>query len=373
MNPPFVPSRLLASFTAALALVANATALEISADYHVKMTPETTIFGCYSATKKPVLTIKSGATVKIDGGGAAEWGREGGEAEANAWLKANNIPATTETCPAIKEIITALKETPRMPGVPGGHFIVGPIYIEDAEPGDSLEVRILDVTPRLPYGAHGVRPGGSALPDLVPRPYNHVYQVDLKRNVAIFDKNIEVPLRPFNGVNATCPADSEGPYRLSGPPGAFGGNLDWKDATTGTTLYLPIFQKGALFYTGDCHAAQGDGEVAGNAIGNANTVIYQFFLHKGVTLKGPRAETPTHYVCFGLDTDLDVAMRNALIEMTVFMKEKKNMDFVHSMTLASACFDLHVTEVVDKVLGVYTQIPKKIFINEPDSYWYRTR
>src|ERR1041385_2934861 len=132
-------------FVTALAFSASAAALEIPYDYHVKMTPETTIFGCFSATKKPVLSIKSGATVKIDGGGAAEWGREGGEAEANAWLKANNIDATTETCPAIKEIITALKETPRMPGVPGGHFIVGPIYIEDAEPGASLEIRILAV------------------------------------------------------------------------------------------------------------------------------------------------------------------------------------------------------------------------------------
>ena len=145
------------------ALAASAAALEIPYDYHIKLTPETTIFGCFSATKKPVLTIKSGATVRIDGGGAAEWGRDtAGEAEANDWLKKNNIAATTETCPAIKEIITVLKETPRMPGVPGGHFIVGPIYVEDAEPGDSLEIRILDVTPRLPYGAHGVRPGSSA-------------------------------------------------------------------------------------------------------------------------------------------------------------------------------------------------------------------
>ncbi|MEO7413377.1 MAG: acetamidase/formamidase family protein [Opitutaceae bacterium] len=356
-----------------LLLAATVHAVEVPYDFHVKLTPENTIFGCFSATKTPVLTIKSGATVRIDGGGAAEWGREGGEAEANEWLKKNNIPATTETHPAIREIIKTLKESPRMPGVPGGHFIVGPIYVEGAEPGDSLEIRILDVTPRVPFGAHGVRPGGSALPDLVPRPFNHVYLLDLKRNAAVFDKNIEVPMRPFNGVNATCPPDAEGPYRLSGPPGAFGGNLDWKDAVTGSTLYLPIFQKGALFYTGDCHAAQGDGEVAGNAIGTANTVVYQFILHKGVTLKGPRAETPTHYITFGLDLDLDIAMRNAVIEAVDFLKEKRGLDFVHALTLASACVDLHVTEVVDKVLGIYAQIPKKIFVNEPDSYWYRGR
>ena len=373
MKRPASPTRALAAFTASLALAASAWALEIPYDYHVKMTPETTIFGCFSATKQPVLTIKSGATVRIDGGGAAEWGREGGIAEADAWLKANNIPFTSATLPAIGEIITALKDTPRMPGVPGGHFIVGPIYIEGAEAGDSLEVRILDVTPRLPYGAHGVRPGGSALPDLIPRPFNHVYKLDLARNAAVFSDKIEVPLRPFNGVNATCPPDSEGPYRLSGPPGAFGGNLDWKDAVTGSTLYLPIFQKGALFYTGDCHAAQGDGEVAGNAIGTANTVTYQFILHKGKSLKGPRAETPTHHVVFGMDEDLDIAMRNALIGATELMKEKMDLDFVRAMTLASACVDLHITQVVDKTLGVHAMIPKRVLVKEPDSYWYRTR
>src|SRR5476651_1397376 len=138
MKLPFAPACSIASFAASLALATGAAALEIPYDYHVPMTPETTIFGCFSATKKPVLTIKSGATVKIDGGGAAEWGRQGGPAEADAWLKANHIDATTASCPAIQEIITALKDTPRMPGVPGGHFIVGPIYIEGAEPGDSL-------------------------------------------------------------------------------------------------------------------------------------------------------------------------------------------------------------------------------------------
>jgi len=364
--------RRLAPIAVLLTLAPAGVALEIPYDYHVKMTPETTIFGCFSATKKPVLTIKSGATVKIDGGGAAEWGREGGEAEADAWLKAHNIPGTCETIPAIKEIITALKDTPRMPGVPGGHFIVGPIYIEDAEPGDSLEIRILDVTPRLPYGAHGVRPGGSALPDLVPRPFNHVYQLDLKRNVAVFDENIEVPLRPFNGVNATCPSDSEGPYRLSGPPGAFGGNLDWKDATAGTTLFLPIFQKGALFYTGDCHAAQGDGEIAGDAIGTANTCTYQFILHKGVTLKGPRAETPTHYIIYGLDPDLDQAMKNAMLSTLEFLKEKEGYDMMQAYTLCSAAVDFHVTQVVDKTLGIHGLVAKKLFVNDKDTYWYRT-
>ena len=370
--------RKLASAFFGLALLGTASALEIPYDHHVKCTPENAIFGHFSSTKKPVITVKSGAVVRIDGGGGNKWDSK---QDPNKWLKENGIPLTLETSPVLAEIVTAMKESPNKlpppPGSPpgtgvGGHFLIGPIYIEDAEPGDSLEVRILDVTPRIPYGANGARPGGGALPDLVPRPYGKAYAIDLKRNAAVFNENIEVPLAPFNGVNGTCPPDSEGPNRRSTEPGVFAGNLDSKDLTTGSTLYIPIFQKGALFYTGDCHAAQGDGEIAGDAIGTANTVIYQFILHKGKTLKGPRAETPTHYISYGLDRDLDVAMRNAMIASLEFLKEKEGLDFLPAYSLASAAIDYHVTQVVDKTLGVHAKIAKKLFINDKSTYWYRT-
>ena len=374
------PSKTLLTITKAsalgLVLASGASALEVPYDYHVPCTPETAIFGHFSATKKPVLTVKSGAVVRIDGGGGA-----GGMEDRNKWLKDNNIPITVEESPALQEIMNAQQvstnKLPPPPGAPagtgtGGHFLIGPIYIEDAEPGDSLEVRILDVTPRIPYGSNGARPGGGGLPDTMPRPYTHVYLLDHKRNTAVYDKNIEIPLAPFNGVNGTCPPDSEGPNRRSTQPGAFGGNLDSKDLTTGSTLYLPIFQKGALFYTGDCHAAQGDGEIAGDAIGTANTCTYQFILHKGKTLKGPRAETPENYIIYGLDADLDVAMKNAMLNTLDFLKEKQGYDQMQAYTLCSAAVDFHVTQVVDKVLGVHSKIAKKLFINDKDNYWYRT-
>lgn len=94
----------------------------------------------------------------------------------------------------------------------------------------------------------------------------------------------------------------------------FGGNLDCKEPVAGTTLYLPVYQRGALFYTGDSHAAQGDGEVTVNAIETANTAVFQLILHKDRTLLAPRAETPTHYIAFGLDPDLDNAMTMAIKE-----------------------------------------------------------
>ncbi len=368
---------------AALAVVCGAfvpfsRALEIPYDYTVPCTPDNAIFGYFSPTKKPVITVPSGAVVRIEGGGGNKWKDTD---DPNTWLKENNVPITVEGNKALGEIVAAIKDSPnRLPPPPGakpgakvgGHFIIGPIYIQDAEPGDSLEVRILDVTPRLPYGANSATPTGGALPGVMPRPFSKVYMLDHKRNAAVYDKDVEIPLGPFNGVNATCPADSEGPNRRSGAPGPFGGNLDSKDLIAGSTLYLPVFQKGALFYTGDCHAAQGDGEIAGDAIGTANTVIYQFILHKGKTLAGPWAETPTHYIIYGLDPDLDKAMNKAMLATLDFLKERHGYDAMQAYTLCSAAVDFRVTQVVDKTLGIHGMIPKKLFINEPDTYWYRT-
>jgi acetamidase/formamidase len=359
-------------------------------EHHVPFTPETAIIGHFSATKKPVLTIKSGATVRIDCGGGARWRDE----DPNAWLKENNIPATIETNVALAETVRVLKETPhRLPATPsptastgsapvtgamglpvptGGHLLVGPIFIEGAEPGDSLEIRILEVTPRIPYGTVGATPGRGALPDMVPRPWSKVVPLDLARNAGIFDANVHVPLAPFNGVMGTCPPDSE-PNRRSGPPGLFGGNLDCKELVAGTTLYLPIFQKGALFYTGDCHAAQGDGEITINAIETANTAAFQFILHKGKTLAAPRAETPTHYLTFGLDPNLEKAMRMAMIETVDFLKEKRGYDFFHAYALTSIGVDFRITQVVDGTQGIHAMIPKKLFLDEPNRYWYRSR
>ena len=373
-----------------LALAVSAGAMDIPYDHFVPFTPENAILGHFSSTKKPVVTIKSGEVVRIDGGGGARWG----DKDPDTWLKENGIALTIAASPALQETIRVTKETTNRlppaeatpsaapaPGAPpvtapasrggGGHMINGPIYIEGAEPGDSLEVRILSVTPRIPYGAVSGNPGSGGLPDLSPRPFTKIVHLDLKRNAGIFDENVEVPLGPFMGVMATCPPDSDGPNRRSGPPGLFGGNLDCKELIAGSTLYLPVFQKGALFYTGDSHAAQGDGEITVNAIETANTCTLQFILHKGKKLSAPRAETPTHYMAFGLDPDLDKAMRMAMIETVDFLKEKQGYDFHHAYTLTSIAVDFRVTQVVDKTLGIHSMIPKKLFIKDPNRYWYR--
>lgn len=353
-------------------------ATHVPYDVHIPFTPENAILGHFSATKPPVAVVKSGTVVRIDVGGGVRWG----EGDPDAWLKENGIAQSLEELPALQESIRVLAETPnRLPpppgsppnARPGGHMINGPIYIEGAEESDTLEVRILSVTPRIPYGTVGARPGSGGLPDLVPRPYMKVVPLDLKRNAGVFDETVEVPLGPFMGVMGTCPPDTEGPLRRSGPPGRFGGNLDCKELTAGSTLYLPVFKEGALFYTGDCHAAQGDGEITVNAIETSNTCTLQFILHKGRRLAAPRAETPTHYITFGLDPDLDGAMRMAMTETLDFLQEKQGYDFFEAYALTSIGVDFRVTQVVDGTLGIHAMIPKKLFVQDANSYWYRAR
>jgi acetamidase/formamidase len=366
-----LPARRVFPFLPTLFVLAAgaAAAGEIPYDVHVPFTPENAIIGYYAKDKKPVARVKSGTVVKIDGGGGARW--RGPDIDPDAWLKENHIGVTLATNAALAETVAVLKETPRAEGIPGGHLLVGPIYVEDAAPGDTLEVRILDVTPRIPYGTVSATPGRGGLAGDVPHPYNKIVRLDLERNAGIFDDKVEVPLGPFMGVMGTCPPDSELPFRKSGPPGVFGGNLDCKELVAGTTLYLPVFQTGALFYTGDSHAAQGDGEITVTAIETANTCTLRFIVHKGMTLKAPRAETPTHYMTFGLDPDLDGAMRMAMLETLDFLEQKQGYDFFQAYTLASIGVDFRVTQVVDGTLGVHAMIPKRLFIADANTYWYR--
>ncbi len=413
MNVLVIPShhRRLARLTASLLLAGSLghalSAMEITAEYHVPFTPENAILGYYSPTKKPTIVVPSGAIVAIDGGGGIRYNRGGAAGAAapsptptaattaaagatpapaagmntrdntpseewvDAWLKENHIATTVATCPALAETLKVMRDAYRPKEVAGGHLLNGPVYVEGAEPGDTLEIRILDVTPRIPYGTCGGAPGGGALPDVTPRPFTHVVPLDLKRNAGIFDDKVEVPLAPFMGVMGVCPADSEGPFRKSGPPGAFGGNLDCKYLSAGATLYLPVFQKGALFYTGDSHAAQGDGEVTVNAIETANRCTLQFIVHKGTHQKMPRAETATHYLSFGLDPDLNKAMHEAIMETIDFLKEKEGYDYFQAYALTSIGIDFHVTQDVNKTNGIHSMIPKRLFIHDTNNYWYR--
>ena len=350
------------------------TACEIHAaepkyDHYVHLTPENSAIGNYPAQKAPILTIKSGETVKIDTGGGAGWRNP--EMDPDEWLKQHNVPTTSANV-ALKETLEVLEKTERYADIKNGHLLVGPINVDGAMPGDSLEVRILSVVPRIPYGTTGSGPGRSLRGADDPKPPAHVTVLDLKRNVGVFEDGIEVPLGPFMGVMALQPAASDGPNRSSSPPGNFAGNLDCRELVAGTTLYIPVFAPGGRFFTGDAHAAQGDGEITGTAIETANTVTLQFILHKGKTLKMPRAETPTHYIAFGLDADLENAMQQAVDETMDYIDEVTGWTgTARSFPLASMGVDFHVTQIVDKTKGIHSMIPKKLFKNVKQEYWYK--
>lgn len=354
----------------ALVAATSVLAKEPKYDYHVRLTPENSTIGNFPAQKAPILTIKSGDTVRIDTGGGAGWRNPA--VDPAAWLKEHKIPATVDDA-AIKETLAVWERTVRYADIESGHLIVGPIAIEGAMPGDSVEVRILSVQPRIPYGTTGRGPGRGLrpLPEGQPRPPNKVTVFDLKRNVGLFGPGVEVPLAPFMGVMALLPPESDGPNRRSGPPGVFAGNLDLKELTTGSTLYIPVFHPGGLFFTGDAHAAQGDGEITGTAIETANTAVLTFILHKGKTLKAPRAETATHYIAIGLDPDLDNAMQMAADETVDWLKELKGWDMFTSLPLASMAIDYRITQIVDGTKGVHAMIPKKLFVDRKENYWYQ--
>lgn len=357
----------LAAPASVFLLLGNAKA-EVAYDHHVRLTPENSVFGNFPAQKAPILTIKSGDTVRIDTGGGAGWGRDG-SGDPAAWLAENNVPATADH-PVVKEVVDVIKNVTHYGGVTSGHFIVGPIAIEDAMPGDSVEVRIHSVETRIPWGTTGRTPGRGLRAFEGERPPAKVTIMDLERQVALFAPGVEIPLQPFMGVMALLPPDSEGPNRRSGPPGLFAGNLDLKDLTTGATLYIPVFQPGGLFFTGDAHAVQGDGEISGTAIETANTAVFQFILHKGKTLSAPRAETATHYIAIGLDPDLDDAMQMAADQTVEWLAELKGFDLFTTMPLASIAIDYEITQIVDGTKGVHAMIPKSIFTDGKDEYWY---
>jgi acetamidase/formamidase len=147
----------------------------------------------------------------------------------------------------------------------------------------------------------------------------------------------------------------------SGPPGLFAGNLDNKDLVAGTTLYIPVHVPGALFEVGDGHAGQGNGEVDITALETSLVGTFQFHLHKGMKLKAPRGETPTHWIAMGLDPDLDEALKMAVREAIDFLVAEKHMSREEAYMLCSVGVDFNVTQAVDGTKGVHGMIPKSLF------------
>jgi acetamidase/formamidase len=380
-------------------------------DHIVRSTPGNVVWGEFPSEKPPVLVINSGETVRIETlshagatQGAALGAAPGNEANHPvAYLAQFGVPPDS----ILQDAIDFWMSGPGRPRTGrGGHILTGPIYVQGAEPGDTLEVQVLDIVTRVPWGINNAsqtsgvfgnnyagRVGpffsGALDPDYPGRlsttapgipPFGPVGNRNLiwtakvaGREVALFSDSITVPLAPFMGIMAVAPATpvlgapgvTVPGVQSSTPPGVYGGNMDVKDLTIGSRLYLPVFHAGALFYTGDPHSAQGDGEVSGTAIEHSLTGTFRFILHKGRTTEIPWAETDTHYILMGIDLDLDRAMRVAVQEVVKFLVREKGLEPGYAYSLASIAVDFAVAEAVDQTQIITGKIPKAIFTGVP--------
>jgi acetamidase/formamidase len=310
----------------------------------LKATPKTVAWGYYDAKAAPVLHVKSGDTVEIQTLITSSPKR----------LEEAGVPAD-QVEQSLRDIYDQVKDKG-----PGGHILTGPIYIEGAEIGDVLEVKILAAKLAIPYAYNAFGPSSGYLPIDFPYPKMKIIPLDAQRMTAHFSDGIDIPLHPFFGSMGVAPPESSG--RLSSaPPWIQAGNLDNKDLVPGSTLYIPIHAKGALFEVGDGHAGQGDGEVDITALETSLVGTFQFIVRKDLHLKWPRAETPTHYITMGLNEDLTECTKLAIREMIDFLVTEKHLSRDDAYMLSSVAADLHITQLVDGNKGVHMSIPKSIF------------
>lgn len=309
-------------------------------------TPQTVAWGHYDASAKPSLTIKSGDTVVVhtlltnSPTGLEKAGVAPGDVQQSLRAVFSGVPAADRG--------------------PGGHILTGPIAIAGAEPGDTLEVRILKVDLAIPYAYNGFRYGAGFLTDDFPYSKVRIVPLDARRMVGHFGPGIEVPLHPFFGSMGVAPPLSFGRYDSTAPT-IIGGNMDDKALVAGTSVFFPVYAPGALFEVGDGHAAQGNGEVDITALETSLTGTLQFILHKGMKSSYPRAETPTAYIAMGFDDDLSRATRKALTNMIDFLVEQKGMSRDDAYMLVSVAGDVEETELVDRNKGVHVVMQKALF------------
>jgi acetamidase/formamidase len=298
-------------------------------------TLETTQWGWFDNAQPPVLTIDSGDTVVME-----------------TMMHSHNQVVPGKTIEEIKKLRTD------HPGR-GPHTLTGPIFVNGAEPGDVLKVRLNRIVPRA-YGTNFNVPGmfGQFPKEFQDGQVKYLY-LDLKRMVTEFVPGVEIPLRPFPGTLGVARAE---PGRYSSvPPGEFGGNMDIRDLSEGAILYVPVWVKGALLWSGDSHAAQGNGEINLTAIETAYKELNMTVeVIQGKKLDMPRIETPTHWITMGFDQDMNLAWEAAKTQTVKFLAEQRNMPANQREELMRKVSDCRVSQVVNIKKGIHCLNPKDI-------------
>jgi acetamidase/formamidase len=296
-------------------------------------TLETTQWGWFNNAQPPVLRIDSGDTVVME-----------------TMMHSHNAVVPGRTIEEIKKLRTDF------PGR-GPHTLTGPVYVNGAEPGDVLKVHVNRIVPRA-YAANFNVPGMfGQFPGKYPDGQVRYMYLDLDRMETEFLPGVYVPLKPFPGTIGV--ARKEPGQYSSVPPGEYAGNMDIRDFTEGATLYVPVWVKGALFWTGDSHAGQGNGEVNLTAIETA----YKEFnvtltVLKDMKIDFPRIETPTHWITMGFDRDLNLAWNQALKETLKLLGEQRKVSGDAAGVMLASVSDCRVSQVVNIKKGIHCLTPK---------------
>jgi acetamidase/formamidase len=291
-------------------------------------TMETTQWGWFNNAQPPVLHVDSGDSIVFE-----------------TMMHSHNQVVPGATIEQIKKLRTDF------PGR-GPHTLTGPVYIEGAEPGDVLKVRINKIVPRA-YGTNFNVPGMfGEFPSKFPEGQVKYFYLDLERKVAEFAPGIEIPLAPFPGTIGVARAEP-GQYS-SVPPGRYAGNIDVRDLKEGATLYVPVFVKGALLWTGDSHAAQGNGEINLTALETAyKEMNVTVDVVKNMKLEWPRIETKDAWITLGIDRDLNKALEILMSETSKLLIEQRSLDNGQAQRMMMATWDCRITQVVDVNKGIH--------------------
>lgn len=270
----------------------------------------------FSSAIEPILKVKSGAIIEVF--------------TEDAFDEQLNLNSTVED----------LKNLNLEPI----HPLTGPVYVEDASPGDVLKVTLHKIEIG-DWGFNAIYPGFSFVADSIKGEYLRIYELGKDKTHVDFNDNIKIPLKPFLGVMGVAPATNEMLSTI--PPRANGGNMDDPNLTEGVTVYFPVFVEGALFSVGDGHAAQGHGEVCGTAIETPLRVVYQLDVIKNKTLKEPQYETEDYYATTGFATTIDEAAKKATLYMIDYLMQEHNLSENEAYALCSLAGDLKIAETVD--------------------------
>jgi acetamidase/formamidase len=295
-------------------------------------------WGFFDAALAPALTIESGDTVTMD--------TVSGPEEVLP-------PAGFEVLAAHREVLAKVEPRAR------GHIMTGPVAVAGAKPGDVLEIRIEAISLAQNWGYTAIAPLRGTLPEDFPTRRLWHTAIDRQRGVATLPWGTELKLAPFFGVMGTAPPPVYG-LQSSIEPREYGGNMDLKELTAGTTLYLPVFAPGGLFSVGDGHGIQGDGEVCLTALETALTGTFRLILRKDLDFRLPHAETPTHWITLGFDPDLDDAAKIALREMIALIRARTGLNAEDAYMLCSLACDLRVTQLVDGNKGIHAMLAKSL-------------